>query len=615
MSWREELHPRNLIGRFRVKGMDEAQADAMIVKEPSEALLRAQAFMKAKAVDGDGDGLVYDGTPRERPATPAEVARGRKLRSRNMGTGKKPGKHQKGDKFVIRGRDADGNLLVHSTDNPDEAQKVAEQWAKKKHRNVRVVRIRDKGKQPGMAPSNVREVTRDDGTKRPDPKPDTDLTEAGLKDDRAKAIYNAVDWDSFDVPDEHRAAGAHYLAAMDAAVADNKDRFDSLITDFFDGTNGMDPDDADALSEALDDIVDEMLADDLIEIMNEALDDWGVADINEMFNNWKVSGDPYFDADMAERAKSTPAFKHLQDGGGIGDAPEEGLYESIKTMRDRFNLTLNANSGVNQNWWVEDKETGEMWMLKGGARAGMEGIGPQNDAFNEVMATAVFSETGLDVPTVRLATSPDADAVWTVTRHAGEEFGGGRDSIRESKAVMDTDAYFQAVEDGKFDRKTVSRIMDGAGAVEDPGDFMSILMADFLLGGSDRHAENFMWIEGDNGLRFQLVDNGGTFAAYEDPDLSFEQWFNDAGNILPKLNAQIALFALGGNEDGIADAIERFKAQLGNIDIKQIKERLKNTPMTPEQRKLARKHLAAFEKRLRDLQDNSDMIVKELMEL
>lgn len=45
-----------------------------------------------KPVDGDGDGWVYDGTPKKRPATPAERAAGAALRAKKGGPAKRPAK-------------------------------------------------------------------------------------------------------------------------------------------------------------------------------------------------------------------------------------------------------------------------------------------------------------------------------------------------------------------------------------------------------------------------------------------------------------------------------------------------------------------------------------------
>lgn len=580
-------------------------------------------IQKAQAVDGDGDGLVHDGTPKERPATPSESAAGRLARAVRGGVkpGKKPSKHKPGDKFDIVGRDAKGNYYHEEADDPKAAERIARQWAAKKYRNVKVVRTSgdkvrtDKPAPSGKQPKNPNKPDKPDEGDPPDRTPEEDAAHTGIEDDRGRAIYNSISWGEYDIADEDKVAATHWLTSLDAAMVGNKQRFDEFMGKFFEETD--DHEDPDGLQEAIDKIVDDNLSDELYSSVMDSLDSWGFDDPNTHFNNWKASGDMYYDASMAEQAKGTESYKHLSEGGSISDAPTDDLMASIKAMPERFKLSKNSSAGMSENWWVDDQETGERWMMKGGQRPEDTTSDVPNDHFNEIMAYNVFQGSGVNVAETRWASKP-GEGSWIIQRDAGQEFGSGPGTLHDATAFFDEAAQIKVLlGEAKLDQKFANQfVTDSAVKSIDPNDFMAILLSDYLMGGSDRHTGNYMFHETDDGFRYQLVDNGGSFSAYDtsDLDMDFVNWLHGAGNDLPKMNALVARKLIGGNQDEMRASIDKYVSGL-KLDMKAIRARLKDTPMTPSQRKMVAANLKALQARHKDLTTNVDAIVQEILEL
>lgn len=98
-------------------------------------LLPSSRVSKAgKLRDGDGDGMVLDGKPGQRPATPAEKARGRaaraakKARGGSKGGGRasvRPATYKGKAGWKLTGKDADGRTVSSFYDNEDTARRDA----------------------------------------------------------------------------------------------------------------------------------------------------------------------------------------------------------------------------------------------------------------------------------------------------------------------------------------------------------------------------------------------------------------------------------------------------------------------------------------------------------
>jgi len=110
---------------------------------------------KSKKVrDGDSDGKVYDGTKRERPATPAEMARGAGGRvRRGAGKAKAPQKREKpsdsdGKKYIVVGKNPQGKRETLEVENKDAAIAQGRAWKEAGYKNVAAAPKRN-ANQPG----------------------------------------------------------------------------------------------------------------------------------------------------------------------------------------------------------------------------------------------------------------------------------------------------------------------------------------------------------------------------------------------------------------------------------------------------------------------------------
>lgn len=452
----------------------------------------------------------------------------------------------------------------------------------------------------------------------PDPTTADQQKKPGKMHPMAQKSMEDYGLDDLGMPEEQKEAAANYMGMMDAALQGDRNAYNQLLKDYL--TSSEDMVDDDSFYEKLDDLFGG-LDQKLVDMLDQTLDSYGHGDMAKHRANMKEHGDPLYDAAAVAAAKKTPAYKALSGGASIGDAPSDGLIDSIRAMPDRFDLEMNANSGISENWWVTDKKTGERWMAKGGHTVTAKNGDPviANDHFNEVMAYSVFADTNIDIIETKFASSAADSGTWLMQRDAGQQFGSGPKSMFQSEAVMDSEKFYVAIDKGMTVKKIKSIVdFDELGKLEDPGSFMDMILTDYLMGGHDRHPGNWMLHRNGDKYKLQVVDNGGTFASLDEPITDFIDYMfgnaeettnNNLGNLF------IARELLNGDARQINGRIQKFLKEMGAVKEAAIRERMKASGVTSKQVKLMNKHLKALRQRIDYLQDNSEEIAEQIMEM
>lgn len=512
----------------------------------------------SKVVDGDGDGLVYDNTTRERPATAGEMAAGRRLRRRRGGA------MRTGDAFdsspqrwVLRGRDKNGKLVIREVNSREEAIKIGRQMQGKKLRNVRAIRLG----QPG-------EVA-------PEPKP------AKIK----------------------RPKDRVHGESPDANLPDRETSPPTTRPD-------VSPDKPDAKPD-------------------------------------ENTVDPEF----LEAAKQTAAYKHFEGGGSVADAPHEGLIESMVAMPDRFTIRDNGSASSRKNAWVVDKNgsgkkttiagpdgpeevEGDVWMLKGGIGEGVELDEIGDDQFNELIATELFRGTGIQMVDTKITEDAEGER-WVMQRHVSQQFGGEGETLGGSDQLWRHDEMQGdwlnedgEIDDDKIDALTEESIMkyvdqEALAKLEDRGSILDMILADFMMGGYDRHGDNWgVHVNENGGYRVQMWDNGGTFTTTsQKPAVEFMDYFAYNSEALAQnfANMILARAALGSTKaeqrKEIRKRLKAFVANMKKIEMEKVKARISEGAVDTKQRRLINKQLKLVSQRLTHLEENIDAITKEIMAL
>lgn len=619
-----------------------------------------------KVVDGDGDGLVYDNTVRERAATPAESAAGRELRRRRGGSmrtkdgfksqwrGKPPGGSKRPERWVLRGRDADGNVVVRTANTREDAIRTGRELQGKKLRNVRAIRLGDVqtkrtygDRRAGDQAPEVKPKPSAPKPKAPN-KPDAELPQ-GMSE-YAQRAHAAIDWPE-EFEDRDKVVGANWIAMMTAAIRGDKSAFTENMKNFFEASDTHDQDHYDGMMDRLDQMLGEFITPEQEEALDESFNEWDAFDFKRMREGWRQTGDPYGRSVDLEATKGTAAYKHLSMGGSIDEAPHEGLIESIYSMPDRFEIRSNGSKSTRSNMWVVDKNgsgkqtaingengievvDGDVWMMKGAIESHIQMDETGDDQLNELMASELWRGTGIQMADTRI--SEDANGQrWVMQRHVSQQFGGENEQLATSDVVLDSGGLLAEFWDTngelKKDRlKSISEEdilklinQEALAKLEDKGSVLDMIMTDYIQGGYDRHGGNWGFHQNEaGGYRLQMWDNGGTFTAVsKNPAIDFMDYiaFNPEALVTNFANVVLARQALGRTpaqqKKAITKRLKAFVAEVKKIELDSVKARLDSTTLDGKQRKMVARQLKLVQQRISHLEENIDGIAESLVSL
>lgn len=621
-----------------------------------------------REVDGDGDGLVYDNTVRERPATPAEIAAGRALRRRRGGAMRtkdgyqstwrgKPPKKSRPERWVIRGRDENGKVIVQTANTREDAIRQGRDLQGKKLRNVRAIRVgevqtkRSYGdRRPGDQPKPDTRPQKPSAPKPSAPKKPEPKVPEGTMTDYAQRAHAAIDWPE-EFEDRDKVVGANWIAMMTAAIRGDKSAFTENMRNFFESSDNHDQDHYDGLMDKLDEMLGEFITPEQEEALDESFNEWDAFDFKRMREGWRQTGDPYGRAVDLEAVKGTAAHKHLSMGGSIEDAPHEGLIESIYSMPDRFEVRSNGSKSTRTNMWVVDKNgsgkqtaisgengvevvDGDVWMLKGGIESHINMDEQGDDQLNELLASELWRGTGVQMADTRI--SEDANGQrWVMQRHVSQQFGGDNEQLATSDVVMDSEGLLGEFWDneGNLRREKLETLseedilkhvdQEALARLEDKGSVLDMILADYLMGGYDRHGMNWGFHQNEQGgYRLQMWDNGGTFTSVsKNPAIDFLDYiaFNEEALVTNYANVVLARTALGKTPAQRKKAIQKrltaFIAEVKKIELDKVKGRLDSATLDGKQRKMVARQIKLVEQRIAHLEENIEGITESLITL
>lgn len=299
--------------------------------------------------------------------------------------------------------------------------------------------------------------------------------------------------------------------------------------------------------------------------------------------NWSLTGPPWPPAKL----EGTPAAEHFKNGGGLDDAPSEGLFDyifqqngiengahlgggikpgkegvgvhagdragnqNLERMRprftaaqpDRFRVRPAPDPGISPNYFVEELDAQgnvinwRMFKMSSGHH--------MHDIENEVLASRMLEEMGVVVPKARFARNP---------AHKGQ-----RVLHMEHAGIVNSD----------FDPKNphANRPIDfldigwNADRKVEPHRhevlFMDIF--DSIIGNGDRHERNWMVVkQPDGSYKPIIIDNGGGFQRPSDAPRAFSPMY--AGGVVRRLYRQ-------GQRREMEQDIRRIQTQLSQVDV------------------------------------------------
>lgn len=200
---------------------------------------------------------------------------------------------------------------------------------------------------------------------------------------------------------------------------------------------------------------------------------------------------------------------------GIHNADPDGLWNHI--LQDpRFQVKVNGSGGNATNFWVHDTgtEPPERWMVKSTFFDGVNDAGVCEERINDQMASAIGAAAGLKVSDVRYASAPGeatgmlAQRDWTemhasgakVVDHTNLASGSLQVSKRKKGASKDDPESYE------FTPEAIEKIKNGP----NPTSPLQIVLFDYLINnGMDRHAANVLVVDhGDDGYEVGAIDHG-----------------------------------------------------------------------------------------------------------
>ena len=302
--------------------------------------------------------------------------------------------------------------------------------------------------------------------------------------------------------------------------------------------------------------------------------------------------------DDNERAKKTPAGQHLEAGGSVSDAPNEGLADYMIHTPSRFEIQQDTiNTGVSPSMIISDKETGESFFLKQSIAETHPHMA--GDAMQEVLMSSVLNDLMPgQSPLVRFASDPNASNSWILSENVHDKYPSGK--------VLGSD------------QMTENRL-----SKTDPSDIFGMHILDYVTNNTDRHGGNYIFVsDGKGSYKLIVIDNGlignaqnpayggVDYDTYMAPGEDGEHSWSHGEDAAIVGSAAYQL--QGMTAEQVGDDFDRITGELRALPIEDIVEQLiQREGLTGQQERLARMIPLMYRQRLMVADLDADLIIDQ----
>lgn len=210
---------------------------------------------------------------------------------------------------------------------------------------------------------------------------------------------------------------------------------------------------------------------------------------------------------------SSPAGKHLKEGGSISDSPADGLWDFIQARPGRFKVVSkpSGEGSVSDVFFVTDSSNGERHFFKRALNGG-EAVNPDTeeifdpqmhgDGANEIIGAAL-GNAAMPGQFVGAAYAEDSGLESPMIRFEH------LDSFVKSRGGSDlntntSDQYSANPTNGAIE------VVEGAEPLADRAQAIRIHIYDYLMANSDRHGGNLVSYSTSKGRVLVPIDNGAS---------------------------------------------------------------------------------------------------------
>ena len=242
--------------------------------------------------------------------------------------------------------------------------------------------------------------------------------------------------------------------------------------------------------------------------------------------------------------------RHFASGGTISNAPNNGLLAYLASegtspnsltdnpdIAKRFIFDQPTKQGLADKGTITDTQTGEVWWYKSGGNN-------YENVTNEIVGSEIAKAVGLPSPDTRYGTHPVVnDVAYTLQRDWNQQYGGA--NLTDVLQL-----------NGNKDNAPIS-------SFNDYENLCKLALCDYVTGNQDRHNQNL------------ILSNDGKIAA-----LDFGDGFGSANQhvidyFATNYRSETTLGLTLITEKTARNTIEVVSKQIGNLDLKQVRESLR----------------------------------------